>query len=184
MIPWERMLFVRTFTRLKSLIGLTHGYEYVLSLHVSSFIGHVRYTSDLPFLSRIQHSSVPIIFTTVQHIPALLTLSSSLPIIKLLVCVDALNSETKKVLAAWAELTNVTVMDFPQCLYFQVGYIALWVCLPYPYSRRARIFKSKRIHSFVSRWCLHCLLHICTFSALLLVDTVSQWFLTCLGHDK
>ncbi|KDQ60651.1 hypothetical protein JAAARDRAFT_125417 [Jaapia argillacea MUCL 33604] len=62
----------------------------------------------------INHAHLTVIFASASQIPALLKLSSRVPILKLIVSIDDLAPEIKTVLSAWGETRSVTIKDLRQ----------------------------------------------------------------------
>ncbi|KAI0934417.1 hypothetical protein AcV5_006264 [Taiwanofungus camphoratus] len=62
----------------------------------------------------INHAELSVVFATANHIPFLLKLAPRVPVMKVIVSMDPLSEETKRVLASWAEERNVKVMDLPE----------------------------------------------------------------------
>ncbi|KAJ3551143.1 hypothetical protein NM688_g4894 [Phlebia brevispora] len=62
----------------------------------------------------INHTDMPLIFVTSQHIPKLLKISSKIPTLKIIVAMEPLELESKTILAAWGEQVGVKIMDLPE----------------------------------------------------------------------
>lgn len=62
----------------------------------------------------INHAHLSIIFTTVDHIPALLKLAPKAAAMKMIVSFDGLNPDARKALVAWGETVGVQVKEFSE----------------------------------------------------------------------
>ena len=62
----------------------------------------------------LNHSEIPIVFATQDHIPALLKLAPKCPNLKMVVAMDELSEETKRVLKAWGETLQVDVKEISE----------------------------------------------------------------------
>jgi long-chain acyl-CoA synthetase len=62
----------------------------------------------------VNHAQTSVVFTTADHIPALLKLAPSIPVVKLIVSMDILSGEPKKILGEWAASQNIKFMDFAE----------------------------------------------------------------------
>ncbi|KAG8929631.1 hypothetical protein FRC02_005296 [Tulasnella sp. 418] len=62
----------------------------------------------------INHAEIPIIFATAQHLPSLLSLSPKTPTVKVIVSIDPLPEETRKVLSAWGKEKGIEIFDFKE----------------------------------------------------------------------
>jgi long-chain acyl-CoA synthetase len=60
----------------------------------------------------INHSHITVIFATVDHIPLLLNLAPSIPILKMIVSINDLSEESRPILTAWGESKGIQVKDF------------------------------------------------------------------------
>ena len=63
----------------------------------------------------LNHAEITVVFATPEHIPALLKLAQKCPKLKMVVAMDPLADEAKKVLAAWGETVNVDVKEISEC---------------------------------------------------------------------
>lgn len=70
--------------------------------------------SEVRLECSINHAELSVVFATANHIPFLLKLAPRVPVMKVIVSMDPLSEETKRVLASWAEERNVKVMDLPE----------------------------------------------------------------------
>ncbi|KAF8894464.1 hypothetical protein BD779DRAFT_1745129 [Infundibulicybe gibba] len=59
----------------------------------------------------INHAHLTVIFSTSDHIPLLLKLAPKVPMLKLIVCIDDLSSESKKIIGEWSQTVNVQVKE-------------------------------------------------------------------------
>ena len=59
----------------------------------------------------MEHSHLTIVFATSQHIPVLLTLKARLPALKMIVSIDDLPDETKRILTTWGNVQKVQVKE-------------------------------------------------------------------------
>ncbi|KAJ7261335.1 hypothetical protein B0H12DRAFT_1106331 [Mycena haematopus] len=59
----------------------------------------------------INHAELTIIFATMDHIPALLKMASKTPLLKVIVSIDALTPEIRKVFTEWGQMHNILVKD-------------------------------------------------------------------------
>lgn len=71
-------------------------------------------------LSRITHSHVSVVFTSADHIPALLKLKPKIPMLRMIVSVDNFTPETKNILSQWGQSVDITVMDLSECEQYMV----------------------------------------------------------------
>ncbi|KAF9001906.1 hypothetical protein BDQ17DRAFT_1357697 [Cyathus striatus] len=55
----------------------------------------------------IQHAQLPVVFSTSEHVPTLLKISSRVPHLRLIVCIDALSPEAAKLMNEWAHAQGV-----------------------------------------------------------------------------
>jgi long-chain acyl-CoA synthetase len=62
----------------------------------------------------INHAEISIIFSSPQHIPALLTLASSCPTLKMIVSMDDLQIKSKEILQAWGKDKKVEIAELSQ----------------------------------------------------------------------
>ncbi|RDB21311.1 Long chain acyl-CoA synthetase 7, peroxisomal [Hypsizygus marmoreus] len=62
----------------------------------------------------IKHSHLTVIFSTSEHIPTLLKLAPSVPILKLIVCIDDLALESKKIFSEWSATQNVQFKELKE----------------------------------------------------------------------
>lgn len=54
-------------------------------------------------------------FAAQEHIPFLLTLSPKLPTLRLIVSIEELEDDEKRILTAWGQTRNVKLMDITEC---------------------------------------------------------------------
>ncbi|TDL27290.1 acetyl-CoA synthetase-like protein [Rickenella mellea] len=59
----------------------------------------------------IGHSHLTVVFVTLEHIPTLLSISRRIPMLKMIVSIDDLSEEIKKVLTAWGKVLNMDVKE-------------------------------------------------------------------------
>ena len=64
--------------------------------------------------SSINHSDLSVVFAAPEHIPFLLTLSPKLPTLKMVVSIEPLEDDEKRVLNAWAKSRNLKFMDIAE----------------------------------------------------------------------
>ncbi|KAF8630423.1 hypothetical protein AX15_002971 [Amanita polypyramis BW_CC] len=62
----------------------------------------------------INHSHLTVIFSTSDHLPTLLKLADKTPQVKLLVCMDDLTPEAKRVLVEWGGIYDTKVMELSE----------------------------------------------------------------------
>ncbi|KIL00658.1 hypothetical protein PAXRUDRAFT_821456 [Paxillus rubicundulus Ve08.2h10] len=62
----------------------------------------------------INHAQLGIIFTTADHIPALLKMSSKIPVLKMIVSFDPLNKQARDALFSWGETVNVQLKELSE----------------------------------------------------------------------
>ena len=65
---------------------------------------------------RINHAELSIVFAATEHIPFLFKIAPKLPTLKMIVAMDDLEGEEKRVLSAWADSLGLKFMDMPECL--------------------------------------------------------------------
>jgi len=58
----------------------------------------------------VKHSHLTVVFTTKEHIPTLLKLAPKTPL-RMIVCIDNLSEEVKKILAAWGSIQKVKLLE-------------------------------------------------------------------------
>lgn len=63
----------------------------------------------------INHAHLTIIFATANHIPELLKLASKTPQVKMVVTMDEITPEQKKILAAWGDTVGIQVKELKEC---------------------------------------------------------------------
>jgi long-chain acyl-CoA synthetase len=61
--------------------------------------------------SSINHADLTIVFTTMEHIPTLLKLAARTPL-KMIVSIDDLSGEAKKILTSWADVLKIQLLEF------------------------------------------------------------------------
>ena len=93
-------------------------------VHVSA---NIRRVSQIPSaradaVSSINHSELSIVFATPDHIPALLKLAPKCPALKMIVSMEPLSEQTRKVLAAWGETLNIQIKEISERAYGSVGF--------------------------------------------------------------
>ncbi|KAJ8093193.1 medium-chain fatty acid-CoA ligase faa2 [Marasmius tenuissimus] len=59
----------------------------------------------------IEHAHLSIVFTTSDHIPTLLKLKSKVPMLKMIVSIDDLSEDSRRILAEWGQTQNVKVTE-------------------------------------------------------------------------
>jgi long-chain acyl-CoA synthetase len=62
----------------------------------------------------INHAQLPIIFTTPDHIPALLKMSSKIPTLKVIVSFDPLDKQVRNALSSWGETVGIQVKELSE----------------------------------------------------------------------
>ena len=65
----------------------------------------------------LNHSELSIVFATPDHIPALLKLAPKCPVLKMIVSMEPLSEQTRKVLAAWGETLNIQIKEMSERAY-------------------------------------------------------------------
>ena len=65
----------------------------------------------------LNHSELSIVFATPDHIPALLKLAPKCPVLKMIVSMEPLSEQTRKVLAAWGETLNIQIKKISERAY-------------------------------------------------------------------
>ena len=80
---------------------------------------HVRYLDPhilirLTLLDSIDHAQLSIVFTTADHIAALLRLSAKIPSLKVIVTFDPLDDGVRSVLSSWAESLGIRLMHLSE----------------------------------------------------------------------
>lgn len=63
----------------------------------------------------IQHSHISIVFVTAQHLPTLLTLAPKVPMLKMVVSIDDLSEESRKVVTTWGKTIGVDIKELREC---------------------------------------------------------------------
>lgn len=64
----------------------------------------------------VNHAELTVIFATADHIPALLKLAPRIPKVKMIVAMDEVSPESKKILVEWGQERNIQVKDLPECM--------------------------------------------------------------------
>lgn len=62
----------------------------------------------------MNHSEISIVFAAAEHIPQLLKLSPKLPKLKIIVAMDEVEHDTRRVLDSWAEARNIRHIDISE----------------------------------------------------------------------
>ncbi|KAF9239648.1 long-chain-fatty-acid-CoA ligase [Melanogaster broomeanus] len=62
----------------------------------------------------INHAQLPIIFTTPDHIPMLLKMSSKIPVLKVIVSFDPLDKQVRNALSSWGETVGIQIKEFSE----------------------------------------------------------------------
>ncbi|KAK7023957.1 peroxisomal long chain acyl-CoA synthetase 7 [Favolaschia claudopus] len=62
----------------------------------------------------INHAELTIIFSTLDHIPALLKMAPQIPVLKMIVSIDPLSPEISKVFTEWGQIHNIVVKDLSE----------------------------------------------------------------------
>ncbi|KAF8201614.1 hypothetical protein BJ912DRAFT_508956 [Pholiota molesta] len=62
----------------------------------------------------IQHAHLSIIFATSEHIPTLLRLASTVPMLKTIVCIDPISLDAAKVLREWSQTIGLVFKEFAE----------------------------------------------------------------------
>ncbi|KAI0771152.1 acetyl-CoA synthetase-like protein [Trametes elegans] len=62
----------------------------------------------------INHAELTVVFAAPSHIPFLLTIASKLPTLKMIVSLEALEEDEKRVLTAWAKTANIKFQDIAE----------------------------------------------------------------------
>ena len=62
----------------------------------------------------INHTEMSLCVLSPQHIPTLLKMAPQIPTLKVLVSLDTLPAEEKKILVAWGSTVGVKVMDLEE----------------------------------------------------------------------
>jgi len=74
-------------------------------------------------LSSINHAHLSIIFTTAEHIPALLKLAPKVTVVKMIVSFDSLSPDAHKAFVAWGETVGVQVKELSEREYLSLASI-------------------------------------------------------------
>lgn len=69
---------------------------------------------QLTLLDSINHAQLSIVFTTADHIAALLRLSAKIPSLKVIVSFDSLDDGVRSVLSSWAESLGIRIMHLSE----------------------------------------------------------------------
>ncbi|ESK92844.1 long-chain-fatty-acid- ligase [Moniliophthora roreri MCA 2997] len=59
----------------------------------------------------VDHSHLTVVFTTSDHIPTLLRLKPKVPVLKTIVSIDDLSSETKKIFTEWGQTVDTKILE-------------------------------------------------------------------------
>ncbi|KIJ60664.1 hypothetical protein HYDPIDRAFT_32087 [Hydnomerulius pinastri MD-312] len=62
----------------------------------------------------INHAQLAILFTTADHIPALLKMASKIPVLKMIVSFDPLDKQVRNALSAWGETVGVQIKELSE----------------------------------------------------------------------
>lgn len=65
----------------------------------------------------INHAETSVIFASSQHIPTVLKLAAHSPVVKVIISIDDLNSDSKKILGAWGQERNIKLYEFSESVY-------------------------------------------------------------------
>ncbi|KAH7929786.1 long-chain-fatty-acid-CoA ligase [Leucogyrophana mollusca] len=97
-----------------------------LALHAYSKVGVSLYDTlgkdSVEYI--INHAQLSVIFTTVDHIPALLKMAPKIPVLKMIVSFDPLAPQTRAALAAWGETVDVQVKELGEIETFGEAHLA------------------------------------------------------------
>ena len=63
----------------------------------------------------IDHAHLTVVFTTSDHIPTLLKLKQKVPMLKMIVSIDDLSEDGKRILGEWGQTQNVKVTEMQEC---------------------------------------------------------------------
>ena len=98
-------------------------YQIYCSLIFVIFRIHVRARTFVKFFyyvnpyrtCSINHSHITVVFVTAQHLSTLLSLAPKAPMLKMVVSIDSLSPETRKVVSAWGSTVGVDVRELGEC---------------------------------------------------------------------
>jgi hypothetical protein len=116
MIPLASILSVsKLFDRVMDIAD-----QHPKRIHVTYrfFLFNVILVSNGDIIHRIEHSHLSVIFATSDHIPLLLKFAPSVPMLRLVVSIDDLSLESKKILTSWGETQKIRVMELRERAYF------------------------------------------------------------------
>ena len=68
------------------------------------------------FLCRVNHAELTIVFAAPDHIPFLLTIAPKLRTLKVIVSLESLEDDQKRVLSAWAKTVGVAFKDITESM--------------------------------------------------------------------
>ncbi|KAG8217331.1 hypothetical protein J3R82DRAFT_5426 [Butyriboletus roseoflavus] len=87
-----------------------------LALHAYGKVGVSLYDTlgkdSVDFI--INHSALSVVFTTLDHIPTLLKMSSKIPVLKMIISFDPLDKQVRHALVSWAETVGVQIKDLSE----------------------------------------------------------------------
>lgn len=72
---------------------------------------------------RINHANLSVVFSESDKIPTLLRLAPSVPMLKLIVCIDDLTPETNKILTEWSASQNVQLKELREREHFHICFV-------------------------------------------------------------
>ncbi|KAI5122041.1 hypothetical protein M0805_006026 [Coniferiporia weirii] len=89
-----------------------------LALHAYAKIGVSLYDTLgkdsvelIHLVSSINHAHLSVVFASAQHIPTLLYLRSRVPMLRMIVSIDDLSDEAKRILTSWGKIANVQIKE-------------------------------------------------------------------------
>lgn len=77
-------------------------------------LSHMSSSSIAQVIYSIQHAHLSVVFATAQHISSLLSLAPRLPMLRLIVSIDTLTPELRRIASSWATTVNIKVMDLDE----------------------------------------------------------------------
>jgi long-chain acyl-CoA synthetase len=83
-------------------------------------------------ITRISHAYLTVVFATSDHIPDLLKIAPKVPMVKMIVCIDDLSPDTKRVLTAWGEALNIQVKELRERQSIDSGLLIIKLIVNFP----------------------------------------------------
>jgi hypothetical protein len=105
-----------------------HLFSYLLTnlQNICDYVHYFFHELELTSRTSIHHAELTVIFATKEHIPTLLKLAPKTPL-ELIVCIDNLSNELKKILTSWADVQKVKLLELRESMIVIVHDIYFWL---------------------------------------------------------